>query len=130
MSDVLSDLLCLAGIRSKKKPSLKIIVNRDGLTEVLDVETLIEFLKCLNRADGLNITVEEPEIKLRESFNAKLLEIKYRRENDVWQCRVNLEEQEFSKESREKIKELVKGRVDTIVEIGLVIWKILRSLSI
>jgi len=58
------------GIKSKKRPTVSIIIERDGLTEDLKIETFAEFIKLLPLADGLIITVEDPEIGLRK--NSKL----------------------------------------------------------
>jgi len=127
MSDILSDLLGLAGIKSKKKPNLTLIIENEPLEE-FKVESFIEFVKLYNSADGFIITVEEPEISLRENFKTKLLEFRFRRENRDWSCRVNLEEQEITKDLLEKIKEVIKTRTDILVSIGLTLLKILEYL--
>lgn len=125
MADILSDLLILAGIKSKEKPTLTLIIE-NAIIEELEVESFIEFVRLYNHADGLIITVKEPEISLRENFKSKLLELKFRRKNKDWECHVNLEEQEFTKDLLEKIKEVVKRRIDTLVEIGLILLKLLE----
>jgi hypothetical protein len=121
-------LLYIAGIKSKKRPTLNIIIERDGFTEDLKIESFNEFIKLLPLADGFIITVEDPEVRLRESFKAERMEIKYKRENKDWICRVNFEGQEITKDLLGKIKEVVKERSDMLVDAGIVLVKILQIL--
>ena len=75
IGDILRDLLNLSGIKSKKAPTVKLIMEVAGVVVESTIETFIEFVKHFPLATTFVITVEEPEIKTNREFQSKAFRI-------------------------------------------------------
>lgn len=131
MGDLLTDLLALAGIESRKEPKLKIIIEEEeGFTEEIEIESFKQFIELFKFADALIITVHEPEIRRREGFRAKNLTLIARRIDRDWKVKARLQEQEFTKDLWKKLKEVIEYRTEDLIDTGLSLIRILSTLSI